>query len=102
VRSLSVVVTDSALREIKKQAAYIAKDSPDNAIEWNHRVRGAISRLADYYGHAVDDAASKKMGFEIRKTVFEGTYLIYYPVDQDDATVRVLHFRHGARRPYYE
>jgi plasmid stabilization system protein ParE len=78
---------------------YIAQDSIDNALAWEDRLRAVIEGLGDFHGHAIDDDASKELGYPVHKLVYEGTYLIHYRVDDAAHEVRVVRFRHGARVP---
>lgn len=85
---------------ITEQVLYIAEDSIDNALAWEGRLRIAIKAIGDLaQGHAVDQEASDRIGFSVRKMVFERTYLVYYRIDEAAGVVRVINFRHGARLP---
>ena len=50
-------------------------------------------------GHVVDEDASDRLGYTVRKKVFEGTYLIHYQVNEESGTAGIVNFRHGARLP---
>jgi plasmid stabilization system protein ParE len=84
---------------IAAQVLHIAADSVDNALAWESRLDTAIFNLSDTHGHAVDEGASKRLGVEVRKFVFERTYLVHYTLDKPACIVRVIGFRHGARLP---
>ena len=85
--------------QIDEQVLYIARDSIDNALAWESRLDDAIRGLADTAGYAVDENASDRLGVEVHKLVFEGTYLVHYTLDKPASIVRVINFRHGARLP---
>lgn len=54
--------------------------------------------LVDTPTLAVDPVASKRMSRTVRKLVFEQTYLVHYWLDDASGVIRVIGFRHGARR----
>lgn len=96
---LPVIVPAEVKEQIRAQILYIAQDSVDNALAWEDRVRAALSALGDAHGHAVDEDASGRVGQQLRKVVFEGTYLIHYRINDRPHAVQVVSFRHGARLP---
>ena len=96
---LPVIVPAEVKEQIRAQVRYIARDSVDNALAWEDRVRAALDALADTHGHAVDADASERTGRELRKVAFERTYLIHYRVNAQPPSVEVVGFRHGARLP---
>lgn len=95
----AVIVPPDVKRQIRAQVLYIARDSIDNALAWEDRVRDAMSALGDFHGHAIDEDASRRARQTLRKTVFERTYLIHYRVDDAGHRVVVVGIRHGARLP---
>jgi plasmid stabilization system protein ParE len=99
MKRLAVVIAPVVGEQITAQVLRIAEDSIDNALAWEGRLRTAILAIGDAPGHAIDEAASDRLGVVIRKVVFEGTYLIHYVVDQPAGVVRIVNFRHGARLP---
>jgi plasmid stabilization system protein ParE len=99
VRRLRVEIARPVEDQIREQMLYIARDSVDNAFAWEERLLAAIRKLADFHGHAIDEDASQRLGSAVRKLVFERTYLVHYDVDERAGLVRVVSFRHGARRP---
>jgi plasmid stabilization system protein ParE len=100
---LRTVITSPKVRaQIQEQMLYIAQDSIENAFAWQDRVIAAVGKLESTAVHAIDQDASERVGFAIRKLVFEGTYLIFYHVDEAAGEVRVVNFRHGARLPLAE
>ena len=94
-----VRIVPFAEEEILRQVLYIAQDSIDNALAWEGRLRAAIKSLGEFHGHAIDEDASMELGHAAHKLVFEGTYLVFYQVEEVADEVRVVNFRHGARLP---
>jgi plasmid stabilization system protein ParE len=87
-------------RTIIAQVMHIAEDSIDRALEWEDRLRFAIREIGLFPNQcAVDEEASRRYGDEVRKLVFERTYLIFYSVNEPARGIDVLHFRHGAQLP---
>lgn len=99
MKRLAVVLAPSVQDQITAQMLHIAADSVDNALAWEDCLSLAIDQLGDVPGHAVDEDASERLGYEVRKLVFEGTYVIHFRVDESMGVIRVLNFRHGARLP---
>lgn len=98
MRRYRVVVAPEARQQIAAQVEYIERRSPRNAVAWESRLLKEIDSLGDAPGRAVDEDASEDVGREIRKTSFEGTYILRYEVDHTLGAVFVLSFTHGARR----
>ncbi len=99
MKGLKLVLSKDVRQLIDEQVLYIAKHSVDNALAWDERLRTAINRLVDSPGHAIDEDASERVGYVVRKLTFDDTYLIFYVVNDQDGILEVVHFRHGARRP---
>jgi plasmid stabilization system protein ParE len=99
VKSRRVEIVPEVLDDIRVQVRFIAQDSIDNALAWEDRIMAALAALADFHGHALDTDAGSRLGYPVRKLVFERTYLIHYHVDEAADLVRVVRFRHGARFP---
>jgi plasmid stabilization system protein ParE len=99
VNRLTVKVSEAAKLQIREQVLYIARDSIDNALAWEDRVRAAMNALGDFSGHAIDEDASARVGEIVQKVVFERTYLIHYQVNVVAGIVEVMNFRHGSRLP---
>lgn len=81
MKQFKVVVPDDVWDQISEQVLYIAQDSVDRALAWEVRLRAAIESLGFVHGYARDEDASARFNSDIRKYVFEGTYLIHYSVD---------------------
>jgi plasmid stabilization system protein ParE len=57
VKRFRVHIPESVGAEIDRQVLFIADDSVDRAFAWESRLRAQIERLADSYGHAIDEEA---------------------------------------------
>jgi plasmid stabilization system protein ParE len=99
VKRLQVNIPPFVQEQIRAQVLYIAHDSIDVALAWEDLLRTAINAIGNVPGHAVDEDASARLGETIRKTVFEGTYLIHYRVNDATDTIEIVNFRHGTRLP---
>lgn len=87
-------------RAIVAQVMYIAEDSIDRALAWEDRLRDAIREIGIFpRKFVVDEEVSGRYGDEVRKMVFERTYLIFYWIDESARRIDILHFRHGAQLP---
>jgi plasmid stabilization system protein ParE len=85
--------------QITRQVLFIADDSIDNALAWEARLAAAIDHLDDAIGFAIDEDAADRLGFEVRRFVFEHHNLIHYRVDSERLAVHIVSFRHAARLP---
>lgn len=94
-----VIIAPIVQQQIRQQALYIAEDSIDHALAWEERLRDTIIDLANFAGYAIDEDASKRLGFTLHKRTFETNYIIHFVVDESKDEVRVVNFRHGARLP---
>ena len=99
MKQLAVIIAPIVQYQIDQQVLYIAQDSIDNALAWENRVREAIEDIGKISGHAIDQQASSRFGYTVRKVVFERTYIIHYWIDESAGAVRVINFRHGTRLP---
>lgn len=97
MKAYEVIIPVQVLSEIMDQVVLIAFDSPINAYEWEQRLMSAIRQIGEHPGYAKDEHASSSMGLEVRKMVFERTYLVFFTVDEARQVIQLLHFRHGAR-----
>jgi len=95
---LPVIVTPNARSQITEIVWYIAEDSLNNGLAWEARLIATLDALGGFHGHAIDEDASERAGDQLRKVVFESTYLDHYHVDVGVAVV-VSNVRHGARLP---
>lgn len=92
----TLIVAPKVQEEITAQVLRIAADSVENAFKWEGRLRSAIEGVGDMPGYSVDEDATRRLGFQIRKYVFEGTYLIHYWVD--DAAGIIKDYQFSPRR----
>jgi plasmid stabilization system protein ParE len=99
MQQFTVKISLDARQQITEQMLYIAQDSIDRAYAWETRVTTAISSLGSSPGYSRDEAASNHLGREVRRLVFERTYLILFTVDVSEGVVEVIGFRHGMRLP---
>jgi plasmid stabilization system protein ParE len=99
VKRFQVVVPDFVWDQITEQVLYIAQESIDHALAWEVRLKAAILKLAELDGHTHAEEASDRLGCDVRKYVFEGTYLIHYELNEPSGRIEVTGFRHGARLP---
>ena len=96
---LVVTISPNALAQVGSQVAFIAQDSPGNALSWEARLRRTIRDLGDRPFHSPDRAATARVGFAVCKLLFERPYLVHYAIDAAAGTLVVINFRHGARLP---
>jgi plasmid stabilization system protein ParE len=95
-------IAPAAAAHIQKQTQYIGRFSPANAMQWNARLRAALSQIGESPGHAIDESAKRATKKNVRTTNFEKTFLIYYIVDEQAHIVEILDVRHGARKSRFE
>jgi plasmid stabilization system protein ParE len=80
-------------------ALYIARDSPARAVAWVDDVIRQMELMVDMpRAHPVAEEESEMLEFEVRKMVL-GSYLAFYRVDDSDACVILVDFRHAAQLP---
>jgi plasmid stabilization system protein ParE len=99
MRSRAVEIVGPVEGQVRDQFLYIAENSVDNALAWEERLRTTMAGLGEFAGDAIDEEASDRVGYRVRKRVFEGSYLIHYRIQEERNTVEVVNFRHGARLP---
>ena len=89
-----VLITDTAIADLREIVTFIAKDDPDAALRFGNRiVDRALSLKTQPHRFAFHDASRG-----IRKMP-TGAYLIFYVVDEALRRVSILHIWHGARNP---
>ena len=82
------------------RARYIAADrqAPENAARWFNRLLVAVRSLQLMpERNGVDHGQTAAYGAEVRRLVFERTYLLFYTIDHTQRQVTVVRFSHGAR-----
>lgn len=94
-----VTIAPVVVEQIRAQVLHVAADSIDNAFAWEDRLNQAIRNLGEMPGFAVDEEASARRGYSVRKYVFENTYPVHFAVDETAGVVQIVNFRHGARLP---
>jgi plasmid stabilization system protein ParE len=99
VRRYRLWIREKVKKQITDQVEYIARDSIENALKWEERLRVAFEKIAENPRYAVDEEATRRVGMETRKVVFERTYLIFFVVIEETRTVELIGFRHGYRSP---
>jgi plasmid stabilization system protein ParE len=95
-----VEFTNEAWAAVEAQVRYIAVErmAPENAGRWLVRLLAAVKTLENLpKRHRVDQRQTAATGTEIRRLVFERTYLLFYTVDDVRRRVDIVSFRHGAK-----
>ena len=88
-----VLITDSALADLREIVEFIAHDDPQAAARLGEKLIARALNLATLpERHAYHDA-----GRGIRKMPLS-PYLVFYTCDKAAGAVNILHFWHGARR----
>lgn len=95
------VIYSNAFRErIKAQVDYLLAErvSDDIISNWYDRLLLLLDSLDDLPKRfPVDERMSEETGLLTRKLNF-GNYLVFYTVDEENRTVHVVDFMHGAKR----
>ena len=88
---MKVRYTETALAELDRIFAYIAKENAQAATVVIDRVERTVSRIGEFpnLGHATDEAGVRVM------PIGRFPYLIFYFVANNE--VAILHVRHAAR-----
>ena len=73
-----------ARRDVRKTGDFIARDKPEAAARWVHRIVGAVGRLALFpgSGRTVPEIGRD----DVREIIFDG-YRIVYQIHKDTITV---------------
>ncbi len=88
-----VLITDSALNDLREIVGFVTQDDPRAAERLGEKLISQAMSLANLpERHAFHDA---RRG--IRKMPL-APYLIFYTCDKTVGVVNILHFWHGARR----
>ena len=93
-----VLITDSALADLREIVEFIAHDDPVAAERMGTRLVGRVLDLATMpERHSLHDAARGIRKFPVLP------YLVFYQCDPITLTVNVLHFWHSSRQwPRFE
>lgn len=88
-----VLITDSALADLREIVEFVAQDDPQAAGRLGEKlIARALSLSTMPERHASHDAARG-----IRKMPLT-PYLVFYTCDKVGGVVNILHFWHGARQ----
>jgi toxin ParE1/3/4 len=90
-------LSPEASADIHALHAYIAQDSPDNAADMVARIFASIDLLKTFPYRTAIQRQSKRVPHPVRTLPVE-PYIVFFRVIDDQATVRILTVRHGARR----
>lgn len=93
-----VLITDSALADLREIVEFIGQDDPQAAERMGGRLISRVLALTSMpERHTLHDAARSIRKFAVRP------FLVFYHCDHDSQTVNILHFWHGARQgPKFE
>jgi toxin ParE1/3/4 len=75
---------------------YIAKDSPENALNYIDKIKSAIEHLATSPFIGIH-CSSKGIDRDCRILIFEN-YLIFYQFNEIDNEIKILRILHGSRK----
>lgn len=92
-----IIIQDAAREDLDDIFAYIVTDSPQNAPQLINRILNQIGTLAAFPKSHSLAPENEDFAEEIRHLIV-GPYRVLYTIR--DATVHVLHVRHGARLPW--
>jgi plasmid stabilization system protein ParE len=93
-----IIITPRAGRDLEQIHTYIAQDSPGNADGMISRILAAVELFEQFPHRTVVEHRGPKLRHPVRSLPVP-PYLIYFRVIDDQQVVRILHVRHGARRP---
>ncbi len=78
--------------------SHIAQDSPDSAEGMLERILYSVELLS----HFPRRQKACRSGGQLKGDVFSlpiWPYVVFFRISEDEATVHIVHIRHGARRP---
>ena len=93
-----IIITAEALADLEGIANYICKSSPQHAASVAAKILESIDSLSLMPGRFKVVRKSNRKDRSIHAMVVR-PFIIYYRVDDEHSTVRVVHIRHGSRRP---
>jgi toxin ParE1/3/4 len=93
-----IIISPEAYSDLDKIHRYISNDSENNAAELISQILDAIDALAIVPHHNVAANMPRNVLRPVR-TLPVKSYVIYFDVFDEDRVVRIIHIRHGARRP---
>jgi len=88
-----VLITDSAIADLKQIVEFVAEDNPEAAIRLGEKLLSHALSLA---------TLPERFRFHDRRRGIRKMpvppFLIYYKCDEETLIINILHFWHGARR----
>jgi toxin ParE1/3/4 len=93
-----VIITPRAGADLQDIYDYIAQDSRDNAAAMVTRILDALEPLKHFPHRTVQERQGNGLRYPVRSLPVP-PYIVYFRVLEEDRVVRILHVRHGARRP---
>ena len=87
-----------AAADLRQIQDYIARDSTKNAEQMVARILDATESLKEFPHRTVAERQNRRLKHPTR-TLSVNPYIVYFRVIDEWKTVRILHVRHGARRP---
>src|SRR5881628_3328558 len=88
-----VLITDSAIADLKEIVEFVAEDNPEAATRLGKKLLARALTLA---------TLPERFPFHDRQRGIRkmpvSPFLIYYKSDEETSVVNILHFWHGARR----
>jgi len=93
-----IIITAEASADLQGIANYICKSSPQHAASVAAKILDSIDSLSLMPGRFKVVRKSNRKDRSIHAMVVR-PFIIYYRVDDEHAIVRVVHIRHGSRRP---
>ena len=95
--SHKVILTDSALSQLREIAQYILPDSPQNAQQVAEAIITAVDSMGEMPARFKRVAISRKHKTPIHAASASG-FIIYFKLDSQKRTVHVLAILRGAHR----
>jgi plasmid stabilization system protein ParE len=92
-----IIIAPEAAADLQAIYEYVAKDSPDSAARLVSRILNAIERLAILPHRNIVQHQSRRLRHPVRSLPVR-PYVAFFRVIDNDAVVRILTVRHGARR----
>ena len=92
-----VIILPRALADLQALFAYIQQHSPQNAADVARLIVQAIDSL-EQFPHRYEVHASSRDPSRVVRSMPVPPYIVYYRIDEQRRSVRVLTIRHGAWR----
>lgn len=98
--------TDVAEMEAQDTLLWLLGRSPDFAGRWQAGLEKAIQSLEVFPTRCARAPESDSFDVDVRQLIYSGYRILFTCLDADgdgaDDTIRILHVRHGSRRPLDE